>query len=147
MNWPRASHISVEQHAGRRVAAAGGSRQLRKPAVLDGAGSADAEETQEPSALVENFAGQWLEIRRLESVQPDRDRFPDFDDYLRASMLKETELFFQEHHSRRPQHPGFRWRQVHVFERTAGAPLRDQGRHWAGISQSGFDGQRASRNP
>lgn len=46
-------------------------------------------------ALVENFAGQWLEIRRLESVQPDRDRFPDFDDYLRASMLKETELFFQ----------------------------------------------------
>lgn len=46
-------------------------------------------------ALVENFAGQWLEIRRLESVQPDRDRFPDFDEYLRHSMLKETELFFQ----------------------------------------------------
>ncbi len=39
--------------------------------------------------------GQWLEIRRLESVQPDRDRFPDFDDYLRVSMLKETETFFQ----------------------------------------------------
>jgi mono/diheme cytochrome c family protein len=47
------------------------------------------------SALAENFAGQWLEIRRLESVKPDRDRFPDFDDYLRISMLKETELFFQ----------------------------------------------------
>jgi len=47
------------------------------------------------SALVENFAGQWLEIRRLESAQPDRERFPDFDEYLRASMLKETELFFQ----------------------------------------------------
>ncbi|MDQ3009381.1 MAG: DUF1592 domain-containing protein [Acidobacteriota bacterium] len=46
-------------------------------------------------ALVENFAGQWLEIRRLESVQPDRDRFPDFDEYLRTSMLKETEQFFQ----------------------------------------------------
>ncbi|HKX26196.1 MAG TPA: DUF1592 domain-containing protein, partial [Blastocatellia bacterium] len=46
-------------------------------------------------ALVKNFAGQWLEIRRLESVQPDRDRFPDFDDYLRQSMLKETELFFE----------------------------------------------------
>lgn len=46
-------------------------------------------------ALVENFVGQWLEIRRLESVQPDRDRFPDFDDYLRVSMLKETETFFQ----------------------------------------------------
>lgn len=46
-------------------------------------------------ALVENFAGQWLEIRRLESAQPDRERFPDFDEYLRASMLKETDLFFQ----------------------------------------------------
>lgn len=46
-------------------------------------------------ALVENFAGQWLETRRLESAQPDRERFPDFDEYLRASMLKETELFFQ----------------------------------------------------
>lgn len=46
-------------------------------------------------ALVENFVGQWLEIRRLESVQPDRDRFPDFDDYLRVSMLKETETFSQ----------------------------------------------------
>jgi hypothetical protein len=46
-------------------------------------------------ALAENFAGQWLEIRRLESAQPDRERFPDFDEYLRASMIQETELFFQ----------------------------------------------------
>lgn len=45
-------------------------------------------------AMVENFAGQWLEIRRMESVEPDRDRFPDFEDYLRRSMVKETELFF-----------------------------------------------------
>jgi hypothetical protein len=46
-------------------------------------------------ALVENFAGQWLETRRIESVQPDRDRFPDFDDYLRQSMAGETERFLQ----------------------------------------------------
>jgi Protein of unknown function (DUF1588)/Protein of unknown function (DUF1592)/Protein of unknown function (DUF1585) len=46
-------------------------------------------------ALAQNFAGQWLEIRRLESAQPDRERFPDFDEYLRASMIQETELFFQ----------------------------------------------------
>jgi hypothetical protein len=47
-------------------------------------------------ALVDNFAGQWLELRRLESVSPDHDRFPQFDDYLRMSMRKETELFFQD---------------------------------------------------
>jgi hypothetical protein len=46
-------------------------------------------------ALVEEFGGQWLEIRALESVRPDRDRFPDFEDYLRMSMRRETELFFE----------------------------------------------------
>jgi hypothetical protein len=45
--------------------------------------------------LVENFAGQWLELRRLESVAPDREKFPEFDDYLRMSMRQETETFFQ----------------------------------------------------
>lgn len=45
-------------------------------------------------ALVENFAGQWLELRRLESVVPDREKFPEFDDYLRMSMRQETETFF-----------------------------------------------------
>ena len=46
-------------------------------------------------ALVDNFGGQWLELRKLESVKPDRQRFPGFDEYLRMSMRKETELFFQ----------------------------------------------------
>ena len=46
-------------------------------------------------ALVENFAGQWLELRRLESVAPDREKFPEFDDYLRMSMRQETEMFFE----------------------------------------------------
>jgi hypothetical protein len=46
-------------------------------------------------ALVENFGGQWLELRKLESVKPDRQRFPEFDDYLRMSMRLETEDFFE----------------------------------------------------
>jgi len=46
-------------------------------------------------ALFDNFASEWLEVRRLESLNPDRDSFPDFDDYLRSSMQKETELFFE----------------------------------------------------
>jgi hypothetical protein len=45
-------------------------------------------------ALAENFAGQWLQFRALESAHPDRDRFPNFDDYLRMSMRQETEMFF-----------------------------------------------------
>ena len=45
-------------------------------------------------ALAENFAGQWLELRKLEGVRPDRERFPEFDEYLRHSMRRESELFF-----------------------------------------------------
>ena len=44
-------------------------------------------------ALAENFGGQWLQFRALESVKPDRERFPDFDNYLRMSMRQETETF------------------------------------------------------
>ncbi|HVZ23347.1 MAG TPA: DUF1592 domain-containing protein [Vicinamibacterales bacterium] len=47
------------------------------------------------SALVSNFAGQWLQLRNVRSVQPNSDLFPDFDDNLRESMRRETELFFQ----------------------------------------------------
>jgi hypothetical protein len=46
-------------------------------------------------ALVENFAGQWLQIRSLENFQPDRKLFPEFDPALRSSMQRETELFFE----------------------------------------------------
>ena len=46
-------------------------------------------------ALVENFAGQWLQIRSLENFQPDRKLFPEFDAALRSSMQRETELFFE----------------------------------------------------
>jgi len=45
-------------------------------------------------ALVENFAGQWLEIRRLEEVAPDENRFPAFDKELRRAMRTETEMYF-----------------------------------------------------
>ncbi len=45
-------------------------------------------------ALVENFAGQWLQLRNLKTVQPDPKLFPEFDESLRAAMLKETEEYF-----------------------------------------------------
>jgi mono/diheme cytochrome c family protein len=67
---------------------------LRKPAVLEGQIRRMLKDPRS-HALVENFGGQWLELRKLESVKPDRQRFPDFDEYLRMSMRRETELFFE----------------------------------------------------
>jgi mono/diheme cytochrome c family protein len=46
------------------------------------------------SALAENFAGQWLEIRNLDAIRPDPQKFPDFSPELRDAMRGETELFF-----------------------------------------------------
>ena len=45
-------------------------------------------------ALVDNFAGQWLQIRNLELVTPDKELFPQFDEDLRRAMRTETELLF-----------------------------------------------------
>ena len=47
------------------------------------------------NAIVENFAGQWLQLRDVTRLEPDPDLFPTFDDELQQSMRKETELFFQ----------------------------------------------------
>ncbi len=46
-------------------------------------------------ALIENFAGQWLQLRNLRNFQPNTDLFPDFDDNLRQSFRRETELLVQ----------------------------------------------------
>jgi hypothetical protein len=48
------------------------------------------------TALTDNFALQWLQLRRLKSMTPDSKLFPSFNDPLRSAMLKETELFFAE---------------------------------------------------
>jgi hypothetical protein len=69
-------------------------QRLHKPAVL---------ETQvrrmladeKATALVANFAGQWLNLRLLDEVAPDPRRFKTFDDALRNDMRRETELLFQ----------------------------------------------------
>jgi mono/diheme cytochrome c family protein len=47
---------------------------------------------QKSDALITNFAGQWLHLRNVETATPDPIVF-SFDEALRASFIKETELF------------------------------------------------------
>jgi hypothetical protein len=50
---------------------------------------------QRSNALISNFAGQWLQLRNLESkVGPDLLMFPDFDDNIRKGFRRETEMLF-----------------------------------------------------
>lgn len=45
-------------------------------------------------SFAEDFAGQWLELRNLDTVKPDPDRFLYWGPDLRAAMKTETRMFF-----------------------------------------------------
>ncbi len=67
--------------------------QLSKPAVLKQQVRRMLADPKS-AALTENFAGQWLYLRRLEFQRPDKAIFPDFDERLRSAMATETDMFF-----------------------------------------------------
>ena len=46
-------------------------------------------------SLVDNFAGQWLNLRNLDDLVPAAKQFPDFDDELREAMKEETYSLFR----------------------------------------------------
>jgi len=46
------------------------------------------------SAIADNFAGQWLELRNLDVVKPDPQKFPAWTPELRDAMRTETRMFF-----------------------------------------------------
>ena len=71
------------------------AKQLRKPEVLK---EQVRRMLMDPrsDALVENFAGQWLLLRKLDGLEMDPEKFPAFDNDLREAMRTEAELFFAD---------------------------------------------------
>ena len=67
---------------------------LRTPAGLD-AQVRRMLADEKAGALVEAFGGQWLQFRAIESIAPDREKYPAFDNHLRLAMKRETEMFFE----------------------------------------------------
>ncbi|MFO0923578.1 MAG: DUF1592 domain-containing protein [Pirellulales bacterium] len=51
-------------------------------------------------AFTNNFTGQWLSLRAIDATLPDGTLYPEYDDVLKTSMLKETQMFFDDilHH-------------------------------------------------
>jgi len=76
-----------------QLLAAAEKDQLHQPDVLK-AQVARMLTDPRSKALTDNFAGQWLYLRKLEYQRPDRRVFPDFDQRLRQAMLTETNMFF-----------------------------------------------------
>jgi hypothetical protein len=50
---------------------------------------------QRATRFMNDFVGQWLQIRNLDSQDPDGALFAGFNDSLRKAMAQETELFFE----------------------------------------------------
>ncbi|MCO6454842.1 MAG: DUF1592 domain-containing protein [Pirellulaceae bacterium] len=46
--------------------------------------------------FVENFTGQWLDLRQIDFTEPDMRQYPEFDEMLRYSLVEETHRFFRE---------------------------------------------------
>ena len=68
-------------------------RRLNVPEVLDAQVKRMLTDPK-ASAMAENFAGQWLEIRNLDAIKPDPQKFPAWGPELRDAMKTETRLFF-----------------------------------------------------
>ena len=47
------------------------------------------------AVLAQDFAGQWLWLRKLQHIAPNPDLFPYFDENLRQALRQETELFIE----------------------------------------------------
>jgi cytochrome c553 len=45
--------------------------------------------------LATRFGSQWLRLQDLDKINPDVRFYPDFDEQLKTSMRRETELFFR----------------------------------------------------
>jgi len=66
--------------------------RLKDPAILDRQVRRMLADPR-ASALVTNFAAQWLYLRDIQAKLPDELLFQDFDETLRAALQRETELF------------------------------------------------------
>ena len=69
--------------------------ELRKPDVL----RAQVERMlkhPKARAFTENFTGQWLSLRDIAATTPDKALYPEWEEMLQWSAVRETHLFFEE---------------------------------------------------
>ncbi len=71
------------------------SGQICQPAVLR-AQTQRLLQDKRAARFVEDFTGQWLRLREIDSTQPDKVLYPQFTPLLQESMLEETRAYFAE---------------------------------------------------
>ena len=74
--------------------AAAAKGELKQPAAL----RAQVERMlkhPKAKAFTENFTGQWLSLRDIQATTPDKTLYPEFEEFLEWSMVRETHAFFE----------------------------------------------------
>ncbi len=67
--------------------------ELTSPAILKLEARRMLADPRSTAALVDGFAAQWLNLRRVEEVVVDPDRYPNYDESLLNAFKRETEMF------------------------------------------------------
>jgi hypothetical protein len=67
--------------------------ELSDPAILEKEVRRMLADTRATGALVNDFAAQWLNLRRVEEVVVDPDKYPNYDESLLQGFQRETEMF------------------------------------------------------
>lgn len=67
--------------------------RLTDPAVLEAETRRMLADPRAIDALVDDFAAQWLNVRRVDEVVVDPQRYPNYDESLLQAFQRETELF------------------------------------------------------
>ncbi|OLC78462.1 MAG: hypothetical protein AUH72_15900 [Acidobacteria bacterium 13_1_40CM_4_65_8] len=67
--------------------------QLASPAILETEVRRMLADARATDALVNDFAAQWLNLRRVDEVVVDPERYPNYDLSLMQAFQRETELF------------------------------------------------------
>ncbi|HET6960187.1 MAG TPA: DUF1592 domain-containing protein [Vicinamibacterales bacterium] len=76
-----------------RLLALGERGQLTNPSILVAEVRRMLADPRATDTLVNDFAAQWLNLRRVEEVVVDQDRYPNYDLSLLQAFQRETELF------------------------------------------------------
>ena len=67
--------------------------RLKEPAVLEQQTRRLLADPRATAALVDDFAAQWLNLRRVVEVVVDPNQYPNYDETLLRAFTRETELF------------------------------------------------------
>ncbi|MBC8102393.1 MAG: DUF1592 domain-containing protein [Cytophagales bacterium] len=78
-----------------RLLALASQKKLQDPITLQIEAKRMLRDPRAAQTLGDNFAAQWLQLRKLSQITPDTKRFPEFTDEVRSAMRSETLLYFQ----------------------------------------------------